>query len=306
MSEPTLLLGSTGLIGSACKRRFSDHNLLCPSRQELDLLNEARVNAYFAQHKPTYVILAAGLVGGIHANKTYPADFITTNLKIVLNVFTAANNFRVKRLLFFASSCMYPKVCPQPMFEELMFTGHLEPTSLSYAVAKLAGMQMARAFNQQTQTDRFAVLIPNTVYGPNGDFDPEKGHVISVLIARFHQAKCERLPSISLWGTGTPRREFIFADDVASAAQFVLNKSNLPIPLNVGIGYDVSIKELADLIAKIVGYEGKVVWDSTKPDGAERKLLDSSKLMALGWKATVDLEGGIKATYEWYKKHEHN
>lgn len=269
---------------------------------DLNLTDAAAVEAFFDATKPEYVVLAAGRVGGIIENQTYPADFITTNLAIQLNVLRAAHRIRVKKLVFFASSCMYPRDCPQPMPESALFSGKLEPTSVAYAVAKLAGMQMCLAYNQQYGEKRFIPVIPNSTYGPNDHFDSTLGHVLAALIQRFHEAKLAGMPSVTLWGSGTPRREFIHADDVANACLLLLERdvSNLEFPVNIGVGKDWSIRELADIVARIVGYVGKIEWDTSKPDGAPRKLLDSSRLRAFGWSPTIDLEEGIKGTYQWY------
>lgn len=307
MNKKLLIFGSTGLIGSACKRHFLNEgsfDLLLPLRNEVDLLNAEQVQRYFEANKPDYVILAAGLVGGIQYNATFPADFIVKNLTMQLNTFAAANAAEVKKLIFFASSCMYPKVCEQPMKEEFLLTGPLEQTSASYAVAKIAGIQMAKAYNQQYQTERFVALIPNSVYGPNDNFSPEKGHVLSVLLARFHQAKLEDRPSIDLWGTGEPRREFLYADDLAAAIGFLLDKSNIPLPLNIGVGYDISIKELAEQLADVVGYKGELNWDAAKPNGTLKKLLDNQKINQMGWKPSTSFEEGIRRTYNWYLTNE--
>lgn len=303
MDKTILIIGSRGLIGSASVCHFKNKEgaqLLCPSRQELDLLDSKQTLSYFKTHPIDQVIIAAGLVGGIKYNQTYPADFITKNLAMQLNIFHAAQEAEVEKVIFFASSCMYPKECPQPMKEEFLLTGALEPTSLSYALAKLTGVQMARSYNSQYNTNRFVAVIPNSVYGPHDNFDPETGHVMSSLIARFHEAKIMEAPSITLWGTGEARREFIFADDVACAVATLLSRSELPVPINLGVGKDVSIKELAECVANVVGYEGVLKWDTTKPTGTLKKLLDSTKIESLGWKPQVDLKTGIDITYQWY------
>lgn len=303
MSEKLLILGGSGLIGSACLRHFQAQGrflVVAPSRKELDLFQGNAVEGYFKKEKPDYVILAAGLVGGIQYNMSHPADFITQNLAIQLHVFKAAHQCEVKRLVFFASSCMYPKASSQPMREEFLLQGELEPTSSAYAVAKLSGIEMAKAYNAQYRTERFLALIPNSVYGPYDNFDPAQGHVLSVLMHRFHEAKKQNSPEIVLWGTGLARREFIYAEDVASAVDFLLDKQGVSVPLNVGYGKDVSIKELALLLADRVGYEGKIIWDASKPTGALQKLLDSQRLLALGWKPSVSLEEGLSHTYQWY------
>ncbi len=296
------ILGATGLIGSACQRHFGalDCELVCPTRHAVDLLQKAQLEAFLERERVDALICAVGLVGGIHYNKTCPADFIALNLHMQLNLFEATQAAEVKRVVYFASSCMYPKVCAQPMAEEQLLTGALEPTSLSYAMAKLAGVQMARAFNQQFGVERFLALIPNSAFGPNDDFNPQTGHVMSALLARFHLAKEQELPSVTLWGTGRARREFIHADDVARAVAHVLWRSEVPLPLNVGVGYDVSIRELAEMIADIVDYRGELIWDTTKPEGALQKLLDSSKLMNLGWSPSRSLRQGIEETYHHY------
>ncbi len=304
MSDALCILGASGLIGSACKRLFSrdpSYSLLCPTRKELDLLKKDDVISYFATHQPKFVILAAGFVGGIQHNLSFPADLLTKNLSIQLHVFEAAQKFEIKRMVFYASSCMYPKTSPQPLQESSLFKGEVELTSMSYAMAKLAGVQMARAFNAQYGEGRFLALIPNTVYGPHAHFDPNVGHVVSALMARLHEAKEEGKPRVTLWGDGTPRREFIHCDDVASATSFLLKHPTVEaVPINIGVGYDVSIKELALLLQRIVGYEGALDWDASKPNGAPRKLLDSHLIEQLGWKHGVDLPQGLAATYDWY------
>lgn len=303
MHEKVLILGSSGLIGSACKRFFLEqggYSLLCPSRKELDLLENEKTSSYFETTRPDYVVLAAGIVGGIKYNTDFPADFLTKNLTIQMNVFSSANHIQVKRLIFFASSCMYPKECPQPMKEEMLYTGHLEKTSMSYAVSKMAGVQLAAAYNQQLKTNRNVALIPNSVYGPNDNFNPETGHVMSALIRRFHDAKKQSLPEVILWGNGEPKREFVYADDVARAVSFLMQHPEVPCPLNIGVGMDISIKELAGMIASIVGFNGQIVWDVKKPLGTMRKFLDNSKIVQMGWKPEIDLMTGIQRTYQWY------
>lgn len=297
--------GHTGLIGSAIMRALSRRghsNIVVKSRRELDLTDGQAVLDFFESSKPHYVVLAAGRVGGIKENRRVPGDFLEQNLAIQLNVLRAARRTVVRKVILFGSSCMYPRVCPQPMAEEILLTGQPEPTSLPYAVAKLAGVSLCLAYNRQDGVDRFLPLIPNSTYGPHDNFDVESGHVLAALIARFHRAKEERLSSVSLWGTGDPRREFIHADDVAEASLYLLDyeEEKLPLPLNVGVGYDVSIKELASLVADVVGYRGTVCWDDSKPDGAPRKLLDSSKLYQLGWRPSIELREGIQRTYRWY------
>ena len=299
------IAGHIGLIGSALVRGLEHQgysNLLLASHSELELTDACAVDSFFEEHLPVYVLLAAGRVGGIVENNSYPADFMTENLSIQLNVLKAAHRTGVSKLILFASSCMYPRECPQPMEESALLSGQPEPTSLAYAMSKLAGLQMCLAFNQQFGEQRFIPVIPNSTFGPNDNFDPKSGHVLSSLIRRFHEAAQNRVPSITLWGSGTPRREFIHADDVAAACTFLLESdtASLPLPLNIGSGTDFSIAELAVIIADIVGYKGSILWDSSKPDGAPRKLLDSQRLRSFGWEPKVDFQQGIKETYQWY------
>jgi GDP-L-fucose synthase len=276
------------------------------SHAELELTDTLAVDRFFSAHSPEYVVLAAGKVGGIIENKTYPADFMNTNLAIQLNVLKAAHRTGVRKLLLFASSCMYPRECPQPMAETALLSGYPEPTSLAYAISKLAGMQMCLAYNQQYGEQRFIPLIPNSAFGPNDDFDPKSGHVLSSLIRRFHEAHETGAKSITLWGSGTPRREFIHTDDIADACVVLLegDSTKLELPLNLGAGKDYSIRELAEAIARVIGYSGTIEWDTSKPDGAPRKLLDSSRLRAFGWRPSVDFENGLKGTYQWYLDNE--
>jgi GDP-L-fucose synthase len=301
--------GHHGLIGSAIVRGLRDAGFVklpMRSRAELELTDTTAVERFFEEVRPEYVVLAAGRVGGIVANRDFPADFITENLAIQLNVMRAAWRSGVRRLLFFGSSCMYPKQARQPMAEELLLSGALEETSMAYAVAKLAGTETCLAFNRQHGGERFVPVIPNSVYGPNDDFNPGSGHVLSALITRFHAAKENRREVVTLWGTGAPRREFLHADDLARACVMLLGAdlSRTRLPLNIGPGEDVSIAELAELVAKIVRFEGTIEWDRTKPDGAPRKLLDSARVRGLGWRPAVSLEAGIRATYDWYVEHQ--
>jgi GDP-L-fucose synthase len=297
--------GHRGLIGSALVRRLRAagyENLLLRDHADLELTDALAVDSFFHEYQPEYVLLAAGRVGGIVENQTYPADFINVNLAIQLNVLRAAQRIGVKKLILFGSSCMYPRECPQPMPEEFLLSGKPEPTSLAYAISKLAGLQMCLAYNKQYGEQRFIPVIPNSAYGPNDNFDPKVGHVLSVLIGRFHEAKTTGADSITLWGSGNPRREFIHADDIADACLWLLSNdvSALELPVNIGVGQDYSIRELAESIARVIGYSGKIEWDTTKPDGTPRKLLDSARMHALGWKAAVNFEEGLKNTYDWY------
>jgi GDP-L-fucose synthase len=297
--------GHSGLIGSALARRLERENyrgIITAPRAQLDLKRAADVRAFFERERPEVVLLAAGYVGGIVENQRLPSTFITENLVIQLNVMTAAHEVGVQRLVFFASSCMYPRDCAQPMSEGALLTGKPEETSLPYALAKLAGVHMCLAFNNQYGGIRFLPVIPNSAYGPNDDFSPQSSHVISALIRRMHEAKLAKAPFVELWGTGAPRREFVHADDIADACHFLLqrNVSGIAFPINIGVGSDYSIRELACLIARVVEYRGNLKWDKSKPDGAPRKLLDSSRLRALGWQPALSLEEGLKSTYEWY------
>ena len=307
-SDLIYIAGHEGLIGSAIVRTLQSsgyNNLLLRTHQELELTNTLLVDQFFDEYKPKYVFLAAGKVGGIVENKTYPADFIRTNLNIQLNVMNAAQKNNINKLIFFGSSCMYPRECKQPMAEDILLSGQPEPTSIAYAIAKLAGLQMCLAYNKQFNEQRFIPVIPNSAYGPHDNFDPNSGHVLSALITRFHKAKSEGTKSVTLWGSGNPRREFIHADDIAKASLWLMENDtkNIPLPINIGVDYDVSIKELALTIADIVGYEGIIEWDLSKPDGTPRKLLDSSRMRSLGWKPEIDFKDGLKETYNWYLKH---
>ena len=301
--------GHAGLIGSAVVRRLERdgyRGLITRGRSQLDLQDGRRVAEFFDEVHPDYVVLAAGRVGGIIENQTFPADFMDENIAIQLNVLRAARKAGVRKLIFFGSSCMYPRECPQPMAEDALLSGKPEPTSLPYAISKLAGTHMCLAYNKQDQVTRFIPVIPNSAYGPHDNFDPKSGHVLSALMARFHQAKMSGIESVTLWGSGSPRREFIHADDIADACVHLLTRDNtaIELPLNVGVGADVSIKELAELIAGVVGYQGRLEWDLTKPDGAPRKLLDSARIQSLGWKPSVGLAAGLASTYQWYVGHQ--
>lgn len=299
--------GHRGLIGSAMRRRLETEGysrLITMRRNQLDLQDAARVADFFEAVRPEYVVLAAGRVGGIVENQTFPADFMDENIAIQLNVLKAARKAGVRKLILFGSSCMYPRECLQPMGENALLSGRPEPTSLPYAISKLAGTYMCLAYNKQYGDKRFFPVIPNSAYGPNDNFDPKSGHVLSALMTRFHEAKASGMEAVTLWGSGSPRREFVHADDIADACLHLLQQdcAALEFPLNIGIGTDVSIKELAELMADVVGYKGRLEWDLTKPDGAPRKLLDSSRLQTFGWKPKVMLSEGLSHTYQWYMR----
>jgi GDP-L-fucose synthase len=302
------IAGHQGLIGSAIHSLLEKEgytNLIIRSRQQLELTDPHAVVSFFSEQKPEYVILAAGQVGGIIENGKFPADFIKNNLAIQLNVFEAAQQNDVKRLIFFASSCMYPRQTQQPMPESALLSGHPEPSSLPYAISKLAGLQMCLAYNKQYQEKRFIPLIPNSAFGKNDNFNPESGHVLSALIQRFHHAKKNNLSEIKLWGSGSVRREFIHASDIAQACLFILSSdiAKLELPVNIGSGEELSIQELAEKISTIIGYSGKINWDPSKPEGAPRKLLDSTRINNFGWKPAMDFEQGLVETYHWYLDH---
>lgn len=298
--------GHKGMIGSAFIRFFYKNgyeNIVTRDRENLDLTSEKDVLSFFQEINPEVVILSAGKVGGIMQNKEYPADFISENLSLQLNIFNAARKYNVKKLVFFASSCMYPRNAAQPMSENLLCTGHPEPTSIAYASAKYAGVQMCQAINRQSDSTSFISIIPNSVYGPNDNFDLNSSHVLSALIRRFHEAKESGNSTVELWGTGTPRREFIFVDDVVRACIDLLSAQLRieDLPINLGIGSDITIKELSGEVASIVGYSGEIIWDTSKPDGTPRKLLDNSRVERLiDWKPEVDLNSGLKLAYQWY------
>ncbi|MCB1870147.1 MAG: GDP-L-fucose synthase [Gammaproteobacteria bacterium] len=296
--------GHRGLVGSAIVRQLRNQgyeNLLLRTRVELDLTSQLEVRGFFRSETPDYVFLAAAKVGGIHANDTYPADFIVDNLAIELNVIRAAYKNGVKRLLFLGSSCIYPKQAPQPLREEYLLTGPLEPTNEPYAVAKIAGIKMCESYNRQYGSE-FVSVMPTNLYGPNDNFDLENSHVLPALIRKFHEAKERGDDKVVVWGTGSPRREFLYVDDMAAACVFVMNRDGYTDMVNIGVGEDVRISDLARLVGEVVGFEGEIVFDPGKPDGTPRKLLDVSRLQALGWSAKTGLREGIEETYRWYLK----
>jgi GDP-L-fucose synthase len=294
--------GHRGLVGSALVRRLRaepDVELLLRTRAEVDLTRQDQVEAFFAAERPTHVFLAAAKVGGILANDTRPAEFIRDNLLIQSNVIDAAWRHGVGKLLFLGSSCIYPKLCPQPIREEYLLTGSLEPSNEWYAIAKIAGLKMCQAYRRQYGFDAICAM-PTNLYGPGDNFDLASSHVLPALIRKFHEATLRGDREVVIWGTGTPRREFLHVDDLAEACVFLMRRYDGEAPINVGVGEDVSIRELADLVARVVGYEGAIVNDTTKPDGTPRKLLDVSRLAAMGWRARVPLEDGVRATWRWF------
>jgi len=308
------IAGHRGLVGSAIRRGLERKryiNLLLKTHAELDLMNGPAVAKFFVEERLDYVFLAAAKVGGILANDTYPADFIRDNLEIQTNVIDAAYRSGVERLLFLGSSCIYPKLCPQPIKEEYLLTGPLEPTNRAYALAKIAGIEMCWSYNRQYGT-KFLAAMPTNLFGPGDNFDLNKSHVLPALIRKAAEAKATGEKKITVWGTGTPRRELLYSDDLAEACVFLMNlpdaqfqtllNSEEPPLINIGTGRDLSIRELAELVSRVVGFTGELEFDTTKPDGTPQKLMDSSRINALGWHAQTSLEEGIRRTYEWAKE----
>lgn len=291
--------GHKGLVGSAIHRKLIEKgfsNFILKERKELDLTDSVAVRNFFKTNQPDYVFLAAAQVGGIYANNTYPADFIWNNLSIQSNVLKYAMEFKVRKLLFLGSSCIYPRMAPQPMKEEYLLTGLLEKTNEPYAIAKIAGIIACQSFNKQYDTDYISVM-PTNLYGPNDNYDQMNSHVLPALLRRFHEAKVAKASEVVCWGSGKVRREFLHVDDLADAVVFLMDYYNESEIVNIGTGEDLSIKELAELIASVVGFKGKIIWDMSKPDGTPRKLLDVSKLMKLGWTYKIKLKEGIISTY---------
>ena len=309
-TDKIFIAGPKGLVGSALIRHLEKNgytNLLIPTHTELELLDTQSVAAYFEKNKPEYVFLAAAKVGGILANNTFPADFIYQNLMIQSNIIHQSYVCKVKKLLFLGSSCIYPKHCPQPMKEEYLMTGSLEPTNSSYAMAKIAGIEMCWAYNRQYGT-KFIPVMPTNLYGPNDNFNLETSHVLPALIRKFHEAKLNNQPEVAVWGTGSPTREFLHVDDLADACLFIMEKKfqdpeykNNPL-FNIGTGKDITIKGLAELIKDITGFRGDIIFDTSKPDGTPLKLLDVSKINRLNWYSTTALKDGIKDTYATFKE----
>jgi GDP-L-fucose synthase len=299
--------GHRGLVGAAICRALEQAGcgpVIRRTHAELDLCDQAAVNNFFETETPEIVFLAAARVGGIHANSTYPADFIRDNLQIQTNVIDAAWRYGARKLLFLGSSCIYPKHATQPMAEEALLTGSLEPTNEWYAIAKIAGLKMCQAYRQQYQFDAIS-LMPTNLYGPGDNFHPDNSHVLPALIARFYQARIRDLPQVTIWGTGTPRREFLHVDDLARAALMLMERYSGDSPINVGTGADIQIIDLARMVADAVGYRGQILTDPSRPDGTARKLLDVSRLNEMGWKPAISLDAGIRGTCQWYAEHRH-
>lgn len=293
------IAGHNGMVGAALVRRFQKQEgmeIITRSRQELDLMDQRAVFDFYAEQRPDAVIIAAGKVGGIHANNTYPAEFLYHNLAIAMNCIEGARLVGVKRLMNLGSSCIYPRHASQPMTEECMLTGPLEPTNEGYAIAKIAGVKMAQLYRHQYGV-LFYSAMPTNLYGPGDQYHPENSHVLPALIRRFHLAKLAGDPVVTAWGTGAPRREFMHVDDLADACALLMEQESPPDWINIGSGSEVTIKELVEMVAEAVGYPGKIIWDVTKPDGTPRKLMDSSKLAALGWQPRYDLKTGIRHAY---------
>lgn len=309
--KTVFVAGHKGMVGSAIIRELTKDNhikIITCDRSEVDLVNQAQVNDFFAQNKIDEVYLAAAKVGGIQANNSYPADFIYENLMIEANIIHAAHQNDVQKLLFLGSSCIYPKLATQPIQESALLTGTLEPTNEPYAIAKIAGIKLCESYHRQYGRD-YRSVMPTNLYGVNDNFHPENSHVIPALLRRFHEAKLNQLPEVIAWGTGSPMREFLHVDDMAQASIFVMNldrkiydQHTQPMlsHINVGTGIDCTIKELTETVAKVVGYTGKIVWDTTKPDGTPRKLMDVNRLKALGWQYSIELEQGLMQTYVWF------
>jgi len=311
LNDKIYIAGHRGLVGSAIVRQLESRgftNLLMRTHKELDLTNQAQVRTFFEQEKPDYVILAAAKVGGIHANNIYPADFIYKNMMIAANVINSAYNNRVKRLLFLGSTCIYPRAVKQPMREDALLTDVLEPTNEAYALAKIAGIKLCESYNRQYGTD-FRSVMPTNLYGVNDNFHSENSHVIPALMHRFHEAKVNNDKEVSIWGTGSAMREFLYVDDMAEASLFVLeldektyqaNTKPMLSHINIGTGKDVTIREMAETMKEIVGFKGNLIFDTKKPEGSPRKLIDVSRLSNMGWKYSIDIESGLKKTYKWY------
>lgn len=298
------IAGHRGLIGSAIVGKLKSdgyNNLIYRTHRELDLINQQEVKNFFEEEKPEYVFLAAAKVGGIKANSTQPVEFIYENLMIQNNIIKASYDFKVKKLLFLGSSCIYPRDCKQPMREEYLLSGYLEPTNEAYSLAKIAGLKMCEYYNKQYGT-KFISCMPTNIYGPNDNFDLESSHVIPAMIRRFYEAKLKNLSEISIWGTGNAMREFLYVDDLADACVYLMNNYNKDEFINVGTGIDITIKELAFMIKEVVGYSGQIIFDASKPEGNPKKLLDVTMLKKNGWKSKVELKEGIEISFKWFNE----
>lgn len=298
------IAGHTGLVGSALWRELQRQgytNLVGKTRDELDLMNTQAVNLFFENERPEFVFLAAAKVGGILANSKYPVDFLQDNLKIQLNIIEAAHKYGIKKLLFLGSSCIYPKYAPQPMKEEYLLNGALEPTNEWYAIAKIAGLKLCQAYRRQYGCN-FISVMPTNLFGINDNYHPSDSHVLPAMIRRFYEAKESGAESATCWGTGTPRREFLYVDDLANACLFLMNNYDDEQIINIGCGYDITVKELSEIVVDVIGYNGKINWDTSKPDGTPRKLLDCSRIFSMGWRPKYDLKTGIRLAYEDFLK----
>ncbi|MBF0358836.1 MAG: NAD-dependent epimerase/dehydratase family protein [Magnetococcales bacterium] len=304
-NDSIFIAGHKGLVGSAIVRCLQQHgftNLLTQTRSQLDLTDQTAVYNFFNSHRPQYIFQAAGRVGGIHANDTYPAEFIRENLLIQTNIVDAAWRSKAKKLLFLGSSCIYPKFAPQPLEESCLLTGPLEPSNEWYAIAKISGIKMCQAYRKQYGFNAINVM-PTNLYGPEDNFHSENAHILPALLRRFHEAKMNNDSKVAVWGTGSPKREFLHVDDLADACLFLMEKYDQGEVINVGVGKDITISELATLVKEVVGYQGELHYDHSKPDGTPRKLLDVSKIEALGWHAKTTLKDGVKEVYRWFLEH---
>jgi GDP-L-fucose synthase len=305
MSSPERIFvaGHRGMVGRAVvralERKKQASEIITRTRIELDLTDSTAVRKFFQETKPTHVVLAAAKVGGIKANREAPVDFLLENLKIQDNVIESAHLAGVRKLLFLGSSCIYPKLAPQPITEDSLLTGSLEPTNQWYAIAKIAGLKLCDAYREQFGDD-FISAMPTNLYGPWDNFDPETGHALPGMISKFHRAKTSGAKTVTLWGTGSPRREWLHVDDAAEACLLLLEKFSDSAPINIGVGEDLTIKELAEMVREAVGFEGEIVWDTKQPDGTPRKLLDVTRIKSLGWQPQIDLREGIRVVYEWF------
>ncbi len=300
--------GHRGLVGSAIVRAVEsddEHTWIGQTRKELDLLDRAAVFDYVVKEKPDWVIIAAAKVGGIHANSVYPVEFLSENLQIETNLIDACHAAKIERVLFLGSSCIYPKACPQPISEEYLLSGPLEPTNEAYALAKISGLKLIEAYRKQ-YGHKWISAMPTNLYGPGDNFDLENSHVLPAMLRKFHEAKLSDAPTVTLWGSGSPRREFLHADDVAAACLHLLANYDDEVALNIGTGEDISIKDLANLVASVTGFAGTVHWDSTKPDDTPRKQLDVSRISRTGWHASKSLKVGLASTYSWYQRQNQN